>query len=59
MIASGWLGFPGAGEEEIAALEDRLGTRLPPSYRSFLRASNGFLQPGVIVPRLLATDEVD
>jgi hypothetical protein len=59
VIASGWLGFPGAGEEEIAALETRLGARPPPSYRSFLRASNGFLQPGVIVPRLLGTDEVD
>ncbi len=59
VIASGWLGFPGATEQQLAALEGRLGTPLPPSYRSFLQASNGFLQPGVIVPRLLGTDEVD
>jgi hypothetical protein len=59
VIASGWLGFPGASEAEVAALEARLSARLPPSYRSFLRVSNGFLQPGVIVPRLLVTGEVD
>ena len=59
VVASGWLGFPGASEEEVGALERRLGARLPPSYRSFLLASNGFLQPGVIVPRLLAASEVD
>jgi hypothetical protein len=59
VLASGWLGFPGAGESEVAALERRLDTVLPPSYRSFLLASNGFLQPGVIVPRLLSTDRVD
>ena len=29
-----------------------------PSYRSFLSVSNGFLQPGVIVPRLLTANEV-
>lgn len=59
VIASGWLGFTGATEQQIAALEGRLGVPLPPSYRWFLQASNGFLQPGVIVPRLLGTDEVD
>jgi len=59
MVASGWLGAPGAGEAQLAALEARLGLTLPPSYRSFLRASNGFLQPGVLVPRLLPAEEVD
>ena len=59
VIASGWLGFPGASEAQIAELEARLGARLPPSYRSFLQASNGFLQPGMIVPRLLPIAEVD
>jgi len=58
-LASGRLGAPGATEEQLAELEARLGTRLPPSYRSFLEVSNGFLQPGVIVPRLFGTDEVD
>lgn len=59
VIASGWLGYPGASEIPVTALEDRLGASLPPTYRSFLRTSNGFLQPGVIVPRLLPTTEVD
>lgn len=59
VVASGWLGSPGASEAQIAELEVRLGTTLPPSYRSFLRVSNGFLQPGVIVPRLLPAEEVN
>ena len=59
VVASGWLGSSGATEADVSALEARLGTALPPSYRTVLRASNGFLQPGVIVPRLLACHEVD
>lgn len=59
IVSSGWLGAPGASEAELAALEARLGTPLPPSYRSFLQASDGFIQPNVLVPRLLASREVD
>jgi hypothetical protein len=59
VVASGWLGFPGAGDAQLARLEARLGVALPPSYRAFLQTTNGFLQPGMIVPRLLAADEVD
>ena len=59
ILASGWLGSPGATEQQVAALEARLGVTLPPSYRSFLLTSNGFLQPTVLVPRLLSTDEVN
>lgn len=59
VLASGRLGAPGASEAELRALEARLGVALPPSYRAFLQASDGFLQPGVIVPRLLAAREVD
>ena len=47
VLTSGWLGFPGVSEEQLAELELRLGVTVPPSYRSFLRVSNGFLQPGV------------
>ncbi|MGW7265924.1 SMI1/KNR4 family protein [Streptomyces sp. NPDC054842] len=36
------LGGPGADEAAIAAAEERLGTRLPPSYRAFLAASDGW-----------------
>ena len=42
VVASGWLGFPGATEEEIRAAEARLGCQLPPSYRAFLQVSNGW-----------------
>lgn len=59
MVQSGWLGFAGASQDEIAALETRLDTALPPSYRAFLTVSNGFRQPGMLVPRLYSTQEVD
>lgn len=36
------LGRPGADEAAIAAAEERLGRRLPPSYREFLAASDGW-----------------
>ncbi|WCN05244.1 SMI1/KNR4 family protein [Streptomyces sp. M92] len=36
------LGGPGADEVAIAAAERRLGRRLPPSYRAFLAASDGW-----------------
>ena len=44
-IASVWLGYAGATEEQIARAEARLGTALPPSYRQFLKVSNGLLDP--------------
>jgi len=59
LIESGWLGYPGATEDQIAGLEARLGEALPPSYRAFLQTSNGFRQPGMIIPRLLPVDEVE
>ncbi|MGP4094293.1 SMI1/KNR4 family protein [Nonomuraea sp. KM90] len=37
-----WLGTTGVGEEELARHEERLGIRLPPSYREFLQISNGW-----------------
>ncbi|MEU5849481.1 SMI1/KNR4 family protein [Saccharopolyspora shandongensis] len=37
-----WLGYEPAGEEAVYAAEARLGVRLPPSYRNFLLASNGW-----------------
>ncbi len=36
------LGRPGAGEAAIVAAEERLGRRLPPSYREFLAVSDGW-----------------
>jgi hypothetical protein len=47
---------PGAPESELAALETRIGTLLPPSYRAFLAFSNGaWAKPGG--PGLLVTSE--
>jgi hypothetical protein len=44
------LGFPGATEAQIAGAEARLGVHLPPSYREFLKATNGLHQPFTYVP---------
>ena len=38
----GWLGNEPASEQMLAETEHRLGVRLPPSYRNFLLASNGW-----------------
>ncbi len=40
--ARGYIGFEGATEEQIIAVEERLGARLPDSYRTFLKVSNGW-----------------
>ena len=37
-----WVGYDPATEEQIADVEARLGVRLPPSYRAFLKVSNGW-----------------
>lgn len=58
-VESGWLGTQGASEGELETLEKRLGRQLPPSFRQFLLTSNGFLQPGMIVPRLFAAHEIE
>ncbi|MER5982825.1 SMI1/KNR4 family protein [Streptomyces sp. NPDC001787] len=56
-VAAG-LGFPPAGEQGTAALEERLGTRLPPSYRAFLQASNGWRYTGTAVYLLGVAEDV-
>lgn len=40
-MAARWPARRGASEEQIAALEERLGRRLPPSYRAFLAETDG------------------
>ncbi|SDT24783.1 SMI1/KNR4 family protein [Actinoplanes derwentensis] len=42
----GWLGFDGADAEHLTALEQRLCIPLPPSYRTFLTVSDGWLNLG-------------
>ncbi|WP_306318816.1 MULTISPECIES: SMI1/KNR4 family protein [unclassified Streptomyces] len=51
-----WLGFDPASEERITALERRLGRELPPSYREFLRVSDGWRRAGYFVWRLAGTE---
>lgn len=58
-ITAGWLGEPGAAEAEIVSAEQRLGIRLPPSYRAFLADSNGFDHIGPFIYRLYSAGEID
>lgn len=52
-----WLGFPPASEERIAAMEERLGRRMPPSYREFLGVSDGWRHAGGFVWLLAGTGD--
>ncbi|MFE4535223.1 SMI1/KNR4 family protein [Streptomyces scopuliridis] len=53
-----WLGAAGATSEELDALEQRLGTALPTSYRQFLLTSNGWLNTTHDIERILPFEEV-
>jgi hypothetical protein len=44
------LGFPGASDGELLVVEVRLDCQLPPSYREFLKCTNGLRQPLAFVP---------
>lgn len=57
-IESRWLGETPATEEQIVEAERRLGVRLPPSYRAFLKVSNGWNHPSHFVVRLAGTEEI-
>ncbi|MHA5052643.1 hypothetical protein [Streptomyces sp. SD15] len=48
-----WLGTAGAPAEEVRALEDRLGTALPPSCRQFLLTSDNWLNTTHDIERIL------
>ena len=63
VLDSGWLGYPGATEDQIAKVEKRLRRKLPPSYREFLKVTNGWRQ---IAPqtencnhRLWSTEDIE
>ncbi|TYB57626.1 SMI1/KNR4 family protein [Nonomuraea sp. PA05] len=53
-----WLGCPPATEEEVQALESRLGCVLPPSFREFLLVTNGWRHAGNFVWSLRGTEEL-
>ncbi|WP_200307953.1 SMI1/KNR4 family protein [Streptomyces adelaidensis] len=52
-----WLGFPPASEVRMAAMEERLSIRMPPSYREFLKVSDGWRHAGGFVSLLAGTDD--
>ncbi len=53
------MGFDGASEGDIQALEVRLGIRLPPTYRQFLAVSDGWRTLGINEPGLNPTSRVE
>lgn len=59
-VESGWLGFPGASDARIANAEARLGTTFPPSYKEFLKVTNGWVQLGfdAETTKLWSTEEI-
>lgn len=59
VIDSGWLGYPGATETQITQAESRLGVRFPPSYREFLRVTNGWQQTTPFIRRLWSTEGIE
>lgn len=48
VIESGWTGSEPVGDEELRDLERRIGRNLPPSYRSFLKTTNGYVTGGSV-----------
>ena len=58
-LASEWLGNPGASEDQIIETETRLGMSLPPSYREFLKVSNGWCNSDWTELQLWSTEDVD
>ncbi|MDB6058460.1 MAG: hypothetical protein JWO95_2304 [Verrucomicrobiales bacterium] len=56
--ATQWPGAPAAALDQIVQTETRLGIQLPPSYRSFLQASNGWTQASRSVPILLPIEKI-
>lgn len=56
---SEWLGFPGTSEENIKRAETRLNITLPPSYRDFLKVSNGWRQTTPFIYRIWSIEEIE
>jgi cell wall assembly regulator SMI1 len=59
VIASGWLGYPGANDKQIAQAERRLGVSLPPSYREFLKTTNWWRMTSPSIDKLWSVEEVE
>ena len=59
VIKSGWLGYPGATEQQIAETEARLDTTLPPSYRAFLKVTNGWRQTTPFINKVWSAQKTE
>jgi hypothetical protein len=59
VIEAGWLGYPGASEQELQELEQRLGRTLPRSYRTFLQLTNGWRRTSPFIEDVWPTADVD
>lgn len=59
VLKSGWLGYAPATEDQVRRTEARLGATLPPSYREFVKVSNGWRTTGFFIERLFSTEEID
>ncbi|MGV0106099.1 Knr4/Smi1-like domain-containing protein [Nostoc sp. DSM 114160] len=59
VIESGYLGYSGAADDQIASTEARLGVSLPPSYRDFIKTSNGLCSTWKYGIKFYSTEEVD
>lgn len=59
VIESGWLGYPAATEELIVQTEGRLQITLPPSYREFLKVTNGWRQTTPFIYRMWSIEEIE
>ncbi len=57
--ASRWVGYPPATDDEIAAAEHRFRCTLPPSYKSFLKITNGWPLVSDSVRKLLPINSVE
>ncbi|GAP13615.1 hypothetical protein LARV_01370 [Longilinea arvoryzae] len=57
--STGFLGQPGAPDEQISQAEARLGIQLPPSYRAFLQVSDGWFTGTDATSRLFPIQETD
>ena len=58
-IENRWLGYLPATKENIEKREKQLITKLPPSYREFLLATNGFRNVSPFLNNLLPVEKID
>jgi SMI1 / KNR4 family (SUKH-1) len=59
ILESYYLGCPGATEEQIYSAEERLDVTFPPSYRKFLKTSNGLRSTSGYDFLFYSTEEID